>query len=112
MVSGRAVVVVTILAVLWTIATPSVARPNDPDGGDEDGPDGLGAPWVPEKVVHLFEPYLLRRDLTLIHDEFDLDKDQAVIVEMALLDYQLEFAEACEATREKFGELRPTVYCF
>ena len=43
MVSGRTVVVVTILAVLWIIATPSVARANDPDGGGEDGPDGLGA---------------------------------------------------------------------
>ena len=55
----------------------------------------------------LTEPAFMRRDLPMIQDELDLDDDQSMIVEVLVLDYEAAYAEAAEAARGEFENLRP-----
>jgi hypothetical protein len=59
------------------------------------------------QIGEVFEPDFLRRDLTIIDEDLDLDEVRGPIVESLLLDYEAAFAAAVEATLERLGEEHP-----
>ncbi len=55
----------------------------------------------------MMQPEFVRRDMTLISRELDLDEDQQTIIEALLGDYQDSFQSGVEEMRAEFSGLRP-----
>ena len=76
-------------------------------GADRGGFRGRGGIGGMGGMGRLMQPDFVRRDLTLIGRELDLDDDQSTIVEALLLDYQESFADGLDDMRSQFTEMRP-----
>ncbi|MHC4990583.1 MAG: coiled-coil domain-containing protein [Planctomycetota bacterium] len=78
--------------------------------GKEDAPKRdvmLSAPR-PGQIRVIFQPEFLRRDLSLLHDELDLDQDQRIIARVLLADYLEAYDLASSPLREALSRYRRT----